>query len=251
MNWKHAVIGATGTSHISTGTPCQDAWGSRIFGKILVCAISDGAGSARYSDRGSKIIVAAALEFFATMFAEAENSDQTTHDLDQSSAVSLVTEIRHQLAKEANASNCDIFELAGTMLVGVFHPDRSVFYQIGDGVWCVSHLSVLGAVTWPHHGEYAGQTEFVTSPNAINSIQFESIQGTIDFAVGMSDGLERLALNLQACIPHAGFITPLIEVIKANHDQELLHQSLQRFLESERICERTDDDKSIALIANA
>jgi serine/threonine protein phosphatase PrpC len=248
---KHVVKGAIGTSHLVNGTPCQDSWGSRDLGEILIVAISDGAGSAKYSERGSRLVVDQALDFFADEFAHVSDASDVVGALDRDTGENALYEIRHSLVSAARALETTIHEMASTLLVGIFHSSRSVFYQIGDGVWCVSINGIVGAATWPDQGEFVGQTEFVTSPNALAALQFSRVNGQIDHAVGMTDGLERLSLDFAARIPHSGFIDPLVGALRSAPDMAVMEASLERFLKSEKICERTDDDKTLAVISYA
>jgi serine/threonine protein phosphatase PrpC len=67
MQWKYASSSVTGTSHIHTETPCQDAHvcefisGSKF--DCLVLAVADGAGSATHSDIGSRLSCDLLVEF--------------------------------------------------------------------------------------------------------------------------------------------------------------------------------------------
>ncbi len=74
------------------------------------------------------------------------------------------------------------------------------------------------------------------------------IQGPLSCVIGITDGLERLALDFRGCVPHPGFFTPFIKALAGMTDKELFDKELVAFLESERVCERTDDDKSIILV---
>jgi serine/threonine protein phosphatase PrpC len=247
---KHVVAGSIGTSHLANGTPCQDSWGSRDLGDILIVAISDGAGSAKYSERGSKLVVDQALDFFADKLGTSDVST-AVEALDRDAGENVLQEIRHSLVSAARTLETTIHEMASTLLVGIFHSSRSVFYQIGDGVWCVSINGIVGAATWPDQGEFVGQTEFVTSSNARAALQFSAVNGQIDHAVGMTDGLERLSLDFAARIPHSGFIDPLVGALRSAPDMAVMEVSLLRFLTSEKICARTDDDKTLAVISYA
>ena len=55
--WRVAAASAIGTSHVASGTKCQDAHGFGVFDasgeNILILVVSDGAGSAKHSEDGS------------------------------------------------------------------------------------------------------------------------------------------------------------------------------------------------------
>lgn len=251
MRRKHVVTGSIGTSHKVNGLPCQDAWGCRELGELLIVAISDGAGSAKYAELGSRLAVDNALDYFASHFTAEPDLLTILGLLGDDTGERALTEIRRALVSEAQERDATVQDFACTLLIGIFHPFRSVFYQIGDGVWCVSANEIQGAATWPTQGEFAGQTEFITSLSAVEALQFSAVDGQIDWAIGMTDGLERLAINFGNHTPHAGFIEPLVKALRTTEDMRLMEASLVRFLDSSKICERTDDDKSLAVISYA
>jgi hypothetical protein len=65
---------------------------------------------------------------------------------------------------------------------------------------------------------------------------------------GFTDGTERLLLNFKSRRPVAGFFLPAFEEFRKS--PETFGAQLEAYLESAEVCERTDDDKSIAIILN-
>ena len=249
--WKSIVKSVRGSAHLTNGLPCQDASSVERIGDVIICVLSDGAGSAKFADEGSKLIVAEALEFFRTVLNNHPNQGDLISDFDSSDGIILTKRIQELLSAEAVKREASIDDFAGTLLIAIIHRSKSCFYQIGDGAWCVSRLGVLGAVTWPTQGEFAGQTAFVTSPSCEKDLQFICISGALDYVVGMTDGIERLALDMQSCTPYRGFCDPMIKGLISACDQESLSLDLEAFLSSENVCDRTDDDKTLALVVYA
>jgi hypothetical protein len=62
-----------------------------------------------------------------------------------------------------------------------------------------------------------------------------------------TDGLLRLALKLPAYEPHPQFFQPLLTFAREAADETLAQTELADFLASERVCTRTDDDKTLLL----
>ena len=56
-----------------------------------------------------------------------------------------------------------------------------------------------------------------------------------------------LALDYVNNQPHARFFKPLFATVLASQDQERLQQDLVAYLSSDRMNQRTDDDKSLLL----
>src|SRR5258707_14993460 len=65
MSWRIAAACSVGTSHDLTGMPCQDSFGVELLETssdvVLISVVSDGAGSAAHSERGSKAAVETAM----------------------------------------------------------------------------------------------------------------------------------------------------------------------------------------------
>lgn len=248
--WKHTTKSVRGSAHHINGLPCQDASGSILVADVLICALADGAGSARLSHLGSALIVDECLRFFREYFRDVETTELAMRDLGREQGEWLVESVRDRVVRTANDQNESEQEFAGTLLAAVISKNRTVFYQVGDGVWCACKSGVIGAVTWPEQGEFVGQTVFVTSSSCAKSIQCAAVEGQVDYVVGITDGLERLSLDLQGRVPHLGFWNPLIAGLRNAVSVEEFSSSLEVFLSSQRVCDRTDDDKSLALIVH-
>jgi protein phosphatase 2C-like protein len=250
--WKYVTVSVRGSAHVINGLPCQDCGGVEVVGpdqSIVLCALSDGAGTAKFSDEASQFLITEAFRFFETQLADHPDPGELIAEYDLSDAESFLTVAQEGLQRMAHQRDASIREFSATLLFAAIHPTHSVFFQIGDGCWSVARNGVFGAVTWPIQGEFAGQTEFVTSRHATSVLQMEKITGAVDCVVGITDGLERLALDLQGRFPHPGFFAPLVAALEKTFDVEIFKKGLVAFLESERVCDRTDDDKSIIIVA--
>src|SRR5215470_611237 len=65
--WRFANATVIGTSHVKSGTPCQDHYRCRVFRNgadepIIAIAVSDGAGSATRGEDGAAITCASLTE---------------------------------------------------------------------------------------------------------------------------------------------------------------------------------------------
>lgn len=236
---------------MQNGLPCQDdsvAQTLREKKDIALCVISDGAGSAKYAAEGAKMVTELAISYFEKQLLDHPNPEELISDYDKSDGEALADHIRTQLTEVAVSRNSSVDDFSATLLACIVHPKKSFFIQLGDGCWCVSKNGVLGAVTWPSQGEFVGQTYFVTMPNGNGAMQTAHISGLPDYICGISDGLERLALDLSNAIPHDRFFRPLARKLNQAPNTEEFETDLKTFLESARVCERTDDDKSIVIV---
>lgn len=109
------------------------------------------------------------------------------------------------------------------------------------------HLGNLLALTIPDNGEYINETTFLTSPGALETAQMRLWRETIVNIGLLTDGLQMLALNMVVSEPHKPFFFPLFDFVKNAEDQAEAKEQLVKFLGSERITQRTDDDLTLII----
>jgi hypothetical protein len=242
--WRFAAARATGTSHLKAGLPCQDWLACAVLGKTLVAAVADGAGSAALAERGAEI----AVETVVRCLSRAIDAGQSDYD---TMLWEAAAEAREMVLTQAQKHGSDPRDFASTLLAAVVGPSGGGALQIGDGVivvndggdgWCW--------VFWPQRGEYANTTHFLTDEDAAERLQVEAFSGNVTDVALLTDGLEPLVLHYASGSVHEpffdGVFRPLLDADGAN-EINYLSASLERFLSSERIGSRTDDDVSLIL----
>ncbi len=249
LHWR--VVGASvcGTSHVKNSLLCQDAhhW-QMLPDNILVAAAADGAGSASLGKVGAMVAVEAAIENISK-----KQIDQHTLASDNS-ARSLLSEAilaaKTAVEEEAIASNRPPKDLSTTLIVVVATPNVAVVAQIGDGVAVVKdNMGNLTALTVPDSGEYINETSFITSPTALDSVQINVWrQGITNIAI-LTDGLQMLAINMAVGLPHKPFFLPLFDFVANAQELKGAKEQLVKFLRSEKITQRTDDDLTLIIAA--
>ena len=244
--WRYAAASVIGTSHQnSPGGECQDAHalGYLEHSSAFVGVVSDGAGSASQSQRGSRV----ACDFVLGNIAGAPQGLIFEEQL----ALDTLQGLRQELQLLADDSGCSIREFACTLLVAIICPHRAVFWQIGDGAMCFREREDdrYKYAFWPEKGDYANVTYFVTDPNARENLDFDVADAEIAELGMFSDGLERLALDFAIGEAHAGFFNGLFPHLRALPEGQCDELSLQisNFLGSDRVNQRTDDDKTLIL----
>jgi hypothetical protein len=242
MKWIALGESVPGTSHSCRGTPCQDAFRFRLLGpssEWLVIAVADGAGSATHAELGATL----ACDEFVRLAESLEIGE-----LDSRSALAeLFADVRSELLDEAKRLDIRPRDLACTALLAVVGPASAVFAQIGDGAIVFAQGQEHRLAFWPEPSEYVNSTDFLTDDAFAELMQFESVLGQIDEVAVLTDGLQRLALDFAAKLPHPEFFRPLFEELRKAEDAETLVVPFRSFLESSRINERTDDDKTLVL----
>ena len=248
--WRVAHTSVIGTSHEKTGLPCQDAGSCRVISDpngrhVLLAVACDGAGSASQSFDGATL----AVDRFLRDFGEA-SSRSGLDAITKEFVEDWLSRLRAEIGELAEAADLSPREFACTVLGAVVGSDRAAFFQIGDGAMVVSNRAEPD--DWPQHGEFANQTNFVTQDNALEVLEFESEERCVDEVAIFTDGIERLVLDLQEKTAHAPFFRTLfgwlVKTEPAGVDDKIpTSEVIGRYLGSEQVNGRTDDDKTLIL----
>ena len=227
---------------MQSSTPCQDAHAIVATADVLVIAVADGAGSASRSELGARVAADAAAEFVLRSWQSGHCADIVREALVFGRASLL----------EA-AGDGDPSELATTLTVVMADGARVATAQVGDGAVVVrkaDRYELLGPV---ERGEFLNETCFLTSSAWEEELRVDVIstnedEQEVDGIAVMTDGLQLLALGLPAGDPHPGFFRPMFDWLAQQTPDP---DELTAFLQSERVCARTDDDKTLVLAALA
>jgi len=251
--WRFASATVIGSSHVKTGTPCQDHHRCRVFRNgadepIIAIAVSDGAGSAARGEDGATITCASLIEQAALYLARNHNFASMTKD----DAQEWLDTARKAITDHASNAEQEVRDYACTMLFALVGAEAAVFFQIGDGVIVVNDQALHWSwVFWPERGEFANTTFFVTDARAADHLRFEHRQGSIDEMALLSDGIEPLVLHYASRTVHAPFFDRMFGPVRRSRavgEDLALSQDLESYLSSPAIVERTDDDKTLVLV---
>lgn len=240
--WRALGAAVAGSRHLSDGRECDDALGTRACGDCLALAVADGAGFASRGGDGSLLAVEAALQAIAAALRGGVPPDEAGwSDLLRGVFAEALSALR-----EAVDEDEALREVSTTLLVAVLTPQGAAVLQIGDGVIVVQgEAGSLRAVTTPLSGEYYNETTFVTSDDAEEHLQIAWIEDPeICDAALLSDGLQALAIELATNTAVPGFFEPFFR-LAASDDLPQQADRVASFLQSDRVCSRTDDDKSL------
>lgn len=245
LGWRVVAASVEGTSHQQDGRPCQDAHAFRVLDDgVVVLVVADGAGSAARAEVGACTAVAVVVDTVADILAvRTPTSDDGWRQLVAGALVAA------RIALEAEAIDDDVAALATTLAVTVVTPEALACGQVGDAAVVVSRAGVLATVGQPPSGEYLNETTFVTSSRWADEARIDvSDADGIDGVAILSDGLQLLALDLAQRAPHPPFFEPLYRFAASDDASD---DELAAFLASERVCARTDDDKTLVLAVRA
>lgn len=241
--WVWAAARRRGTAHAEAGTTCQDAWRCTLArgGDVLIATVCDGAGSAVRGGAGAAL-AARLLTAEARLLIEAGTALP-----DAAALTALAARTRERLIGAAAAAGLSGRDVATTALLAIADASGVAALHVGDGAIVAGRGAGWEAIGWPEHGEYAGTTSFLTDPAPARIFRQDT---PLDRLALLSDGIERLALDFAAHRPHGpffdGMATPVAASGATGRDAAL-SDALGRFLDSDRVAARTDDDKTLIM----
>ena len=163
-SFKTVLYKETGIRHIEHTKNCEDNVFRYITENgITSIALSDGAGSYKYAEKGSEITARMAATFMSEKFERLYSLDNETI------ADYVIHEVLIPLKEEAEKQCEDIIEFSATLLCTVFHPDgRYLILHVGDGaVVGLNKNNECEVISIYEHDGPANQTTFVTVPETV------------------------------------------------------------------------------------
>lgn len=272
-----------GRSHAHEGKPRDDDFAIKYFEKSqwYVAVVADGAGSAKYSRQGSKIVCEAALsvckehlddsdafnDFLSSTLSEIPQQSkdypksirEALYPILSGIAVAAVEQIKKECTSKENGSSKDF---STTLLVTICKKFGDFWFiasfGIGDGIIGIQKTDdSFEQMSVPDSGEYAGQTRFITSgevyadKNALkNRIllkvvpDFKAIYLMTD---GISDPFFETDANLKSNAKWKEFVAELNRSVAfANSDLKQVSEQLLEWLNFWST--GNHDDRTIAVI---
>jgi protein phosphatase 2C-like protein len=144
-------------------------------------------------------------------------------------------------------------DFAATLICVISDGMETLVAHVGDGSVVIQDAvdRTWHVLSWPSHGEYASTTFFLTDePQPKLNLLRRS--GAISAVVAFTDGLERLALDFGTGQAHAPFFQGIIGPVAASETAGRDHKlctALTRYLDSQAVNARTDDDKTLVVAA--
>lgn len=240
------VIGgrSRGSTHVQTGTPCQDcAYWRQFDGEppVMAAVVADGAGTASRAHEGSRAAVSQVMHDVYRL------RSHSARDQDAAEAIvpSIFMRARHRVFRTARARRLPVSDFSTTLAMLVVWGEHVISAQIGDSLVFVRHPSGELTALARHRGEYANQTAFLTAHvmPKVHSLTFT--RAAVAGFILSSDGLEQVITE-----PSTSPILPLpyrpfVEDVLAFAAQGGASDAVVRFLD--RVDDRKGDDKSLVV----
>lgn len=248
MNWKCIGTTSIGTSHVLSQKTCEDALSFQIItftvNEVLIAIISDGAGSAKYAEKASKIVTKEGVQYLKKLI-------ENNHQINSSSIYSLAEYLYNILEEEAVRLETNINEFSCTFLGCILFSNCSILFQIGDGIIVQrDDFDFYSCSLIPQNGEYSNTTNFLVDDVGFGNLNIKELDYSIDEIAITTDGLQTLILKNDSNEIHQPFFTNLfkwLRLAKTDFDINILNQKLSEYLSSDLINARTDDDKTLFL----
>lgn len=242
--WNVIQCAVQGRSHIKSDIPCQDKTYSAVDNDTQVIALADGAGSAKLSHYGAETVT----KFICSELTEKFDAYFTDND-GVAVKQQLIDGLLKSLNKTAKQLECEIKELASTLLFVAIKNNQFIIAHIGDGVVGYLKNDEMKIASQPENGEFVNTTVFTTSKDAIMTMKLiKGSLGKIQGFVLMSDGTETSLYSKKEC-KLADVLKKIMQmstIVPTDKVQEQLKQSFENV-----IIKATTDDCSIAMLVKA
>lgn len=244
--WAISSATAQGTSHVSSGTPCQDAVQHHYEpvngGNVLLIACADGAGSASRSADGSRW---ACDEAMIGLQATLREGGVAAFSI--TSVIGAIESARAEIFSRAIAESVSSRDFASTLIVVALTPDTIFVAQVGDGVVIIGHGDEL-RIAIEVEQEMLNVTDFIVDTDAMKKVRSWSgpADGITRVAVS-TDGLLPVLIDQRQNRPHLPMFSMFFDAMQSCADETEISERLSEFIRSEQVNQRTDDDKSLVL----
>jgi len=239
MNLVAAFATEQGISHKISDTPCQDSVLVKQEESYLFLGLADGAGSAKYSDIGSNLI----LKFLAIHMQISFNYYLNNLEISEKN---LLGRIHLALVAIAKMKNIEIKDLSSTLQFIAVYYDEYIIVHIGDGViGMLDENDNLSVLSEPENGAYSHLTYFTTTLDSKRVRIYRGKIKDINGLVLMSDGVEESLYNYQTkkLAPVTGEIIKWLDYGNEQEVSSALDENLKNVF-----AVKSSDDLSIAIL---
>ncbi|MBR1756570.1 MAG: protein phosphatase 2C domain-containing protein [Alphaproteobacteria bacterium] len=228
-----------GAWHKAKNLPCQDCCRSKTKNNKLVAVVSDGAGSAKYSSIGARIVCETLCDLLV-------NSDMAHIEKDVIKAITVARDklILHRLNKSKTATG--LVDFSAT-LVGVFYQqNRGIFFHIGDGAGIAFKQGDYSdfVISEPENGAFSCETYFYTMTDWQSCLRFTPFADKNRLML-MTDGVTGFVFSDDFYRIRQAFLLPVVDYLEKEERSTYAEKVLRNTLEDKKAQRLNADDKTI------
>lgn len=241
--WKIIKCAVQGLGHVDKNIPCQDKVYDLTENGVTTIALADGAGSAKFSHYGAELVTRYVCEKFCNNFDSIFNDDDGAQV-----KKTIVEDILEQLNNLSQNKDCELKDLASTLLFVSVKDNQFILAHIGDGTIGYLKGDELKTVQMQKKEGAVNETFFTTSSSALHQMQL--VKGNLDTISGfvlMSDGTETSLYDKRK--ETLADIVKKLMLMCRTHRCEVLEKVLFSSFESV-IRHKTADDCSMVFMYN-
>lgn len=255
MSWKAIGQSVIGTAHVAMGKTCEDSVSyaqvepeavsnsAENLSDILICCVSDGAGSAAYAAQAADFVTERVVDYACDHFP-------SSLSLTESGIYAMLEDVYEGLTSQAVDMETELNEFSCTLLACIIMNNKAAFVQIGDGAIVRNDGNdFYTAVWWPDNGEYQNTTSFVVDDRSFGNARISIVEEEeIKEVAILTDGLQMLTLNMESASVHQPFFTDMFKFLRVADTADkvdTLNVKLEEYLNGPSINNRTDDDKTL------
>lgn len=242
------VFGASviGPLHVQLNLPCQDACGYEVLpsGSFIIAA-ADGLGSATMSEVGARM----AIESVVSASLAALNSCQEQKPNLEDIVRKAVGIARSVLESHSVAQSCKLRDLACTLILAIVGEDSLSVAHIGDGAVVARLDGRLSLISSPGDSEFTNEVVPLTSSNWREDLRIVTTTSCVESIAVLTDGCQRAAFRKseQGLEPFERFFNPIFAYARGLTDTTEGVKEIEALLGSQKICENSDDDKTLVV----
>jgi len=244
------VASKRGRSHANVGSFRDDEYASHFFKKFgwsIVC-VSDGAGSAKYSRKGSQIACESVISYFAEKFEEGvldnlehvisqfknETSQENSKLISQSvyALLSQAALYAHKQLEDFSAKmEVNIKDFHSTLIFALFkkYPFGTAIMTFGVGDCPIGILNKdcteIKLMNWLDVGEFGGGTRFITMKEIFNDtfatrFGFKLVDD-FSYLMLMSDGIYDPKFSVEANLEKISCWNEFLADLNGNNEEKI------------------------------
>lgn len=238
-NIRLLSVSVRGALHKANNLPCQDYSCYKHDKNKTVGIVSDGAGSAKYSRIGAKIICQTLCDLLIR-----SNLRDIRDNVIKAINIARRKLIMHRLNK--SKSTDELINFSATVIGFFCHNNHGIFFHIGDGAGIAfgsgSYDNLI--ISEPENGAFSCETYFYTMDDWQDCLRFIPFEN-VDRLLLMTDGVTGFVFSDDFYKIHHKFLIPIVEYLENEPRQTYAAKALKNTLDDVRARRLNADDKTI------